>query len=85
MIRGMQMKYIYTILSGNNTYSVFERKSIIDKKVIKTFGICIENKTDTVYVPDITTVREIALCIIKIISADKVMPDRLHNVLSKII
>lgn len=79
------MEYIYSILNGENTYYVFSKRKISEGKMIDTYGICIENRSDTVFVPDITTVRDIAMCMIKVISADKVMPERLHNVIYDLI
>ncbi len=79
------MKYIYTILNDSNIYSVFERKCTADGNLIRTFGICIENKTDAVYVPDITTVKEIAVCMVKVISADRITPQNLHDTMLKVI
>ncbi len=79
------MEYIYTILNGGNSYSVFTKQKVSEGKIINTYGICIENISDTVYVPDITTVKDIALCMIKVISTDCVMPERLHNVIYDLI
>lgn len=75
------MEYIYTTRNGENTYSVFSKNKVSEGNIIKSYGICIENISDAVYVPDVTTIKDIALCMIKVISADLIMPQRLQSVI----
>lgn len=68
------MNYIQTIRNGDTVYSVFEKKKAVNGKIITSYGICAENISDAVYVPDITTVPEIALCMMRVFSSDHVAP-----------
>lgn len=79
------MEYIYSVINGGNTYSVYSRKKVSNQSVIISYGICAESPDETVYVPDITTVRDIALCMIKVISGEMVSPEKLHNVIYNLI
>ncbi|MBE6853109.1 MAG: hypothetical protein E7505_06490 [Ruminococcus sp.] len=79
------MDYIMTIMNGKNTYSVFAKKKVHEGSVVLSYGICIENSTDAVYVPDITTVRDIALCMVKVISTDMIMPEKINDVIPHLV
>ncbi len=79
------MEYIYSVKNGENTYSVFRSRRVSGGKILNTYGICAENSTDTVYVPDVTTVEDIIMCMVKVLSTDMVKPERIHNILYKFI
>lgn len=79
------MEYIRTILNGGNTYSVFSSKKASEGRIITSYGICAENSVDAVYIPDITTVCDIAMCMIRVISADMIPPDRVEEAVSTLI
>ena len=77
------MEYIYSVKNGDITYSVFRTRKASGGKVLFTYGICAESST--VYVSDITTVEEIVMCMVRIISADRIQPQRIHSILGCLI
>lgn len=79
------MKYIRSVLNGGNTYSVFEKKIVTEGKITDSYGICIENNSESVYIPDITTVKDIAMCMIKVLSTERIMPDKIEKVIYSLI
>lgn len=79
------MKYIRSVLNGGNSYSVFEKKIVSEGRIIDSYGICIENNLESVYIPDITTVKDIAMCMIKVLSTERIMPDKIEKVICSLI
>ena len=79
------MKYIRSVLNGGNSYSVFEKKIVSEGRIIDSYGICIENNSESVYIPDITTVKDIAMCMIKVLSTERIMPDQIEKVICSLI
>ena len=79
------MKYIRSVLNGGTSYSVFEKKIVSEGRIIDSYGICIENNSESVYIPDITTVKDIAMCMIKVLSTERIMPDKIEKVICSLI
>ena len=74
-----KMNYIQTIKNGDTVYSVFSKKKASGGTIVTSYGICAENSSDAVYVPDITTVPEIALCMMRVFSSDRIAPGRIEE------